>query len=433
MALSWAEKSKRGKRTPATKSTSTLTIRHNHKPAQTSQSSENNKPQIPRYVIDEQEPASDDDIIMYGNLDNDEDEHKPEEPVPLIPDEQFVINHFDVAVKQIFFQLIVKYLDRDDAVRFFRCYRKYAKMFRGDKQKQGMLYMWKYLYHRDYGKIRFQKRRRCKLTQQEQRQKHQQLLQDAAYWKTQYDYRDRAKFVLRLNGNARYGWTLTFYRSMQNVRLIAENDMIIVTTEKCKPTELLDYDRFVCSNWYDVDDENLWTWRRTGYGYSRYHFTSRVHSKVIDDSDRHGFRDLGVDDLMQNIEISRLGIRAFVYPVCYLKLTCYLIEILPFKMSDGLDQMERTMEKRKCTLLRVPAKGAQAGGGSGELMVGLILRRIVTVEELESKMLDFLQRGERLKVCVYAMGFGYNMLEMQDLHKDWLDLKYVVVDYYGDD
>ena len=354
-------------------------------------------------------------MILHGNHNLKIPKQKT---IPTVSDEKFLFNHFGSTEKNIFYQLTLPFLDMDDSVNFYKSCQKYAKLY--DHSENGLLFLWKYLYHRDFGSIKFQKKRRAKQTRQKQMEKHQERLKDHNYWKEQYELRAMNKHFIFCQS-----YKLTFFRYTSYLRYVDENDMIIVCPNKCKARDLLKLENFIWSNWYDIDDDNLWRYRN----YHNY----RVHRKLINGKDgRFGFEGLDIDVMMENMYISKRGIRGYVYLTRYKSLKCALIEILSLKSNHDINNKE-DKEFRKCTLF-----WEKEYGGNGELIEGLILNRILSAQELQCKMLEKAQFQKKLTVMVYVMAFGLNgnFESFDERPFDFatkaVHLKCVVVDFYGD-
>eukprot|EP01084_Bolivina_argentea_P251322 421478_1 len=418
--MSWAQQCQQNKqRNKSTKSILNIKQHYNQNqiPKNGSKSSNNKQKndKIPVYIRYEKQISSDDDMIIFGNTDT----PTKEQQIHIIPDKDFILNHLQNTEKKLLFQLMIPYLTAEDSINLMRSCRKYGKVFRDEtEQNNSLLRLWKYLYHRDFGKIKFQKKRRNK-SREEQIQKHKEKLKNYKYWKEQYAIQSKKQFCIQCVNSK-----LAFWQTEKScsIRDIHENDMIIINVRKCKPKDLLQVNNILSSNWFDIEDKEkelmheMYDWR-LGRGW--------YHKKRIQINDEYGFRNLNIDLMMDNIDISEKVIKGYVYPVRYVKLKCDLVEIMGM---DGKWNDSYGREIRKCTLL-------ESGNNDGQLIEGLIVNRIVSVNELKFKMLECVQKRCKLSVVVYGMAFGIvSESNCSSVSKYNLGCngKYVVVDYYDE-
>ena len=156
----------------ATKSNKTqIKIKHTFNSIKSNESL-SEKSNIPDYVRYERELNSDDDMIIYGNT-----EEKSEENIGNAL--EFVLNYFNASECEILFKFVLKYLVIEDAIDFMHCCHKYSIIMNTDNE---LLYFWKCIYERKWGKITMTKTRKSKMLQSQRLQEFNKNITDYKYW-----------------------------------------------------------------------------------------------------------------------------------------------------------------------------------------------------------------------------------------------------------
>ena len=93
-----------------------LKIQHTYNIAQPKKTQNADKQNIPDYVRYEKELNSDDDMFIYGNIEEE-------------TNYQFVLNDFNPTYSATLFKLMLPFLDTEDAIDFLQCCNQYGNIF----------------------------------------------------------------------------------------------------------------------------------------------------------------------------------------------------------------------------------------------------------------------------------------------------------------
>eukprot|EP01084_Bolivina_argentea_P189970 326584_1 len=93
-------------------------------------------------------------------------------------------------------QLIVLYLPINSSIAFYSFCKRYCSLFKCDYD----LWFWRNLYQRDYGKIKFKKRKgKRKGNKNEQLIQFNQKRNNSNFWKTKYKFEQNKQWKIRYN------------------------------------------------------------------------------------------------------------------------------------------------------------------------------------------------------------------------------------------
>ena len=187
----------KGKRLQTTR----LKIQHTYNILQPKKHQHTNKPTIPDYVRYEKELNSDDDMIIYGNI----EEEKGKSPIET--NSQFVLNNFNSSENTILFKFLLPFLDTEDAISWLQCCNKYSNIFTA---KNELLYFWKFIYQRKWGKLKMMTTRKSKIPKAKQAEEFKNNIQDYKYWQQVSEYRLGKQWTIQYDHE--YG-KLTFWKT----------------------------------------------------------------------------------------------------------------------------------------------------------------------------------------------------------------------------
>eukprot|EP01083_Nonionella_stella_P307043 1077659_1 len=348
---------------------------------------------IPLSVRYEKELASDDDMILTNGNNSDNAEQQTV-PFQLISDAECVLNHFNAAQIGLFLQFIVEYLPLTHAINLMKCCTKYTTSF--GHVEDALLIVYKQLYHRDFGAIKFKYNKKSNTNRSEQKEKFRFKLGKHSFWESQYEYKTSPNYKCPHWYIAGYANTITIlckeYEST-DIRDIGVNDLIIVTKHRCNQYNVLDIANFKRSNWYKVVKRH-----RRGYHYLPANDTEHQY---------YGYKNLRVRTITNNMSIqynyrwSRLlPIRfdvGYVFPMRYIEREFYLKSMKPMDAEDK----ECAKYKRNCVL-----KPNETDAMVDETEVeGIVFDQIVNINELEMEMrAKWMRNKTYLRVAVYIIG-----------------------------
>ena len=376
---------------------------------------------IPNHVRYEKEIGSHEDVIIYGN----------KEGIPYLRNQrqitrnninkesnitnknklQIVLKDFDVSERISLFKFILPYLNTNDRIDFLNYCQKYCQILNTESE---LLYSWKFIYQQ-----------MLTMKQRRNRKKKNKICHNSDY---KYFQNKCNTLLMHQHNTRRYipifkvkydaeQCQLTFRsaKDAKKIPVISRCSMIIVSERNNGFCE----SRTTRCNWYNLED-------------------ILFDRKVINKEENrrpyqiyytcNGYKQLHVDLMKENLFIGKGGNRTYnVRIVPYTKYECYLEGILPFDDKE-----------RRCMVSYCYKKGSPQTIHHVKFKA-VILKDIVSVEEMQFKMIQRALSNKKLKVLVYGMEFdgpkrlwhgGRAKMSFSPKTGEYYTPTFVVVDYF---
>eukprot|EP01084_Bolivina_argentea_P257508 433860_1 len=396
---------------------------------------------IPLRVRYEKELASDDDMIIT-NAEYESNESQMNNNTPkftLISDEEFILNHYTPTDNILLIQCIIQFLPLQNALTLMKCCNAYTNIF--ENNDNSLLLVYKQLYHRDFGTLKFKYHKSSNVPKTKQLLNFKQNLQKYSFWKKQYKNKITPDFTWMhswyICETERHGYNIdsnSFLLSIlcndydkNDIRMLSNNDMIIVTKHKVHPFQLLDIKHFRKSNWYLKNPRLTWGIRRGGP--NRYWLPANSIEHYY-----YGYKYLEIKNIVRNIDINHEfydGLYTYLsFSIGYVFVVRYIereYELKDIRKIDGMDS-ECCKQKRKCIL---KATQSEENLMMDEVEVeGVVFNDIMNIKDLEINVGQAKIRRQYVRVVVYVIGLNTSSWdEAEDFEKMENKARYVVMRY----